>query len=91
MGPITFIDFDRTGRLVVTCSTDRIVKVWDLKNKYQTHNLRGHEGLVKVAKFHPDPHKLQLLSAGEDATLRVWDLVQQDKYVGEREGTKKEQ
>ena len=36
---------------------------------------RGHRDVVLVCKFHPDSHRLQLFSAGNDNEVRVWDLV----------------
>ncbi len=64
----------RSGTLVATGSADRTVKVWDVNRGYCTHNFRGHRGTVSLVRFHPDRKRLLLVSAGEDCSVRLWDL-----------------
>eukprot|EP00656_Telonema_subtile_P006540 TRINITY_DN13025_c0_g1_i3.p1 TRINITY_DN13025_c0_g1~~TRINITY_DN13025_c0_g1_i3.p1 ORF type:complete len:840 (-),score=297.96 TRINITY_DN13025_c0_g1_i3:186-2705(-) len=73
--PVLDAAYDATGGLVATGAADRLVRVWDSGNGACTHNLKGHEGIIEMVKFHPDPHRLQLVSSSEDGTVRVWDLV----------------
>ncbi|KAA8913625.1 WD40-repeat-containing domain protein [Sphaerosporella brunnea] len=42
---------DPTGTLVATGGADGIVKVWDVRKGFVTHNLRGHGGLVSALSF----------------------------------------
>ncbi len=59
---------------MATGSADRTVKVWDVNRGYCTHNFRGHQGTVSLVRFHPDRKRLLLVSAGEDCSVRLWDL-----------------
>ena len=65
---------DSTGTLVATGSADNTVKVWDIEQGHQTHNLTGHSGIVLAVAFHPNAGRLQLFSASEDHSVRAWDL-----------------
>ncbi|KAK9468279.1 WD40-repeat-containing domain protein [Lipomyces arxii] len=56
-----------------TGSRDRTVKIWDsFGNLIKT--LEGHDNWVKSVVFHPGGK--YILSAGDDRTIRCWDLVQ---------------
>lgn len=69
--PVADLDFDASGGLIASGSTDSTVKVCDVGGYFVTHNFTGHTGIVKIVRFHPK--KLQLVSAsGEEA--RLWDL-----------------
>lgn len=72
--PVLCMAIDSTGTLLATGSSDSVVKVWDIDKGYQTHNLTGHTGVVLAVAFHPSAGHLQLFSASEDHTARVWDL-----------------
>jgi U3 small nucleolar RNA-associated protein 13 len=49
--PIIVAAADPTGTLVATGGADGIVKVWDVRKGFVTHNLRGHGGLVSALAF----------------------------------------
>jgi U3 small nucleolar RNA-associated protein 13 len=55
-------------------SGDRTAKVWDVPGGFCTHNFRGHEGYVMLVRFHPDPARELLVTAGDDHTVRMWSL-----------------
>ena len=71
-GNVRSVVFDPTGRLVMTASWDRTVRVIDLSTGRVIHQLRGHHERVNAAVFHPDGQ--HAVSAGEDDTLKVWNL-----------------
>ena len=50
--PIMVCETDRTGTLVATGGSDGLVKVWDIRKGFVTHNLRGHGGLVSALSFY---------------------------------------
>ena len=42
---------------------------------FDSSPLQGHTGIVDTVVFHPEAERLQLFSAGEDTTIRLWDLT----------------
>ncbi|KAG7402182.1 Transducin (beta)-like 3 [Phytophthora boehmeriae] len=79
--PVLAMGFDPSGTLLATGGSDRTVKVFDVDKGYCTHNFRGHSGIVTLVKFHPDAARLSLVSASDDATVRVWDLYSQKQVA----------
>ncbi|GMF19212.1 unnamed protein product [Phytophthora lilii] len=79
--PVLAMGFDPSGTLLATGGSDRAVKVFDVDKGFCTHNFRGHAGIVTLVKFHPDPARLSLVSASDDATVRVWDLYTQKQVA----------
>lgn len=43
---------DPTGTLVATGGTDGLVKVWDIRGGFVTHNIPGHGGVVSALAFY---------------------------------------
>jgi U3 small nucleolar RNA-associated protein 13 len=39
-----------------------------------THSFRGHKGIVLRVLFHPEPRRLLLFTASDDAEVKMWDL-----------------
>ena len=85
---ITASEYDTSGTLVATAGSERVIKVWDVRRGYCTHNLKlqniatdthrtvGGAGAVTAVRFHPDPHRLYLFACTEDdCAVRAWDLV----------------
>ena len=64
--------FSPNGRVIVSGSTDRTVRLWDAKSGAMIGTpLKGHEEWVHSVAFSPDG---QLLASGsEDRTVRLWD------------------
>ncbi|KAH8150402.1 uncharacterized protein LAJ45_05613 [Morchella importuna] len=50
--PIIVADTDPTGTLLAIGAADGLVKVWDIKGGYVTHNLHGHGGVVSALRFY---------------------------------------
>lgn len=56
---------------LISCSDDRLVKVWDYQTKACVATLEGHRANVSYAIFHP---QLPLIISGsEDGSVRVWN------------------
>jgi WD40 repeat protein len=61
------------GRLLVSASWDRTVRVWDLRTGRVVHVLEGHEQYVESVAVTRDGTRA--VSGSVDGTVRVWDLT----------------
>lgn len=60
------------GRLIATGDSMGIVRLWDAESGARRAEFRAHQARVRSLRFHP--HRPLLVTDGEDAVLRVWDL-----------------
>lgn len=60
------------GTLFATCSNDGTIKIFDFNGTVEK-TLEGHESFVYQIKFNKETN--ELISCGEDRSLRVWDLT----------------
>jgi len=63
------------GGLLITGSSDHILRAWDVRTGQKTFKLRGHTDNIRCCVLSADGSKC--LSAGSDHTIRLWDLGQQ--------------
>jgi U3 small nucleolar RNA-associated protein 13 len=70
------LDYDSTGTLIASAGSGGVVHVWDAEGGFCTHRFRGHGGPVLLVRF--APVGVTLVSAGQDLTVRVWDLHKSD-------------
>ncbi|KAK7207225.1 nuclear migration protein-like protein nudF [Myxozyma melibiosi] len=61
-----------------TGARDKLIKLWDSRGNL-IHTFEGHENWVRAIVFHPGGR--YLLSAGDDKSIRCWDLTQGGKCV----------
>ena len=63
--------------IVISCSADRTIRIWKLKNKSEYHEctriLEGHTKEVKRVKLNVNRDD-QLLSGSEDGHVKVWNV-----------------
>jgi WD40 repeat protein len=64
--------FSPDGRRIVTTSTDKTARIWDVATGSEIKVLRGHESSVTSATFSPDGTRI--VTASEDGTARIWDV-----------------
>ena len=65
------------GTLFATCSNDSTIKIFDYSGNIR-HVLEGHESFVYQIKFNKSTN--QLVSCGEDRSLRIWNLDINNNY-----------
>ncbi|TKR57587.1 hypothetical protein L596_030269 [Steinernema carpocapsae] len=64
-----------TGTLVVSGSTEKVLRVWDPRSCAKIMKLRGHTDNVKAIVMNRDG--TQCMSASSDGTIRLWSIGQQ--------------
>lgn len=63
--------FNDDGTLLVSASSDRTIRVWDVNTLKEIYSLKGHTSAVNSAVFSPDGR--HIASASSDKTIRIWD------------------
>jgi hypothetical protein len=69
---VTCLAVSSDGRLAVSGSADRTVRVWDVATGKERWKLDGHTGPVTGVAFSPDGRRVA--SCAADRTWRVWEL-----------------
>jgi WD40 repeat protein len=73
------LTFSRDGQLAAWQGLDHAVHVWEVNGDAprQQNILRGHEGLVRLALFPEEPHRL--LTVDDKNWIILWDLASATK------------
>ena len=75
-GSVLSCAFSKDGRLFVSASEDKTLKIWDVQTGQCKCTLSGHSAAVRACAFSPDG-KVVLSAAGSyglnDNTLKLWD------------------
>jgi WD40 repeat protein len=72
-GKVAAVAFSPDGRMALSASQDKTLKLWDLEKKKEIRTLKGHEAEVYTAAFAPNGR--WALSGSEDKTVKLWDLA----------------
>src|SRR5205823_10107336 len=68
---VTSVAFSPLGRLALSGSVDRAVRLWDLDSGALVREFKGHRGGVMGVAFTPDGS--HVLSGGMDRSLCLWE------------------
>ena len=64
------------GNYLITGSTDRSVKIWDLDKETVFHNLIGHLDCIRcVVCSKPGDDNPIIVSGGDDRSIKIWSLL----------------
>jgi WD40 repeat protein len=63
------VAFSLDGKLVVSTSHDRTVRLWDAATGAALQTLKGHSGYVRAVAFSPDGK--QVASASDNCTVKI--------------------
>jgi len=66
---------NQSGTVIVSGSTEKVLRAWDPRTCQKLMKLRGHTDNVKALVLNKDG--TQCLSGGSDGTIRLWSLGQQ--------------
>ncbi|RWS08592.1 WD repeat-containing protein 48-like protein [Dinothrombium tinctorium] len=64
-----------SGTVIVSGSTEKVIRVWDPRSCQKMMKLKGHSDNVRALLVNRDG--TQCLSASSDSTIRLWSLGQQ--------------
>jgi WD repeat-containing protein 48 len=66
---------NRSGTLIVSGSTEKIIRIWDPRSSQKLMKLKGHADNVRSLLLSHDG--TQCLSASSDGTVKLWSIGQQ--------------
>jgi len=78
---INHVQFDHSGRLLVTASDDGTAKVWDIAHAELWMSMERHKGRVLSAVFSSDDDLL--VTTSDDRTARLWSTRLQEETFSE--------
>ncbi|MFS0516486.1 hypothetical protein ACEYW6_17470, partial [Nostoc sp. UIC 10607] len=71
-GPVLAVALTPDGKRVISASSDKTLKLWNLDTGEDERTFNGHSDSVNAVAFTPDGK--QVISASFDNTLKLWNL-----------------
>jgi WD40 repeat protein len=75
-GSVLALDWSPRGELLVSGSSDGMLRWWDVQSGECVRKREGHQGAVQSLRISHDGHRLA--SCGDDNTIKIWDLESGD-------------
>jgi WD40 repeat protein len=72
-GQVQAVAVTPDNRLIISASTDRTIRIWELASGRLVRTLEGHSGYVSSVAVTADSQLM--ISGGWDNTVRVWNLA----------------
>ncbi|WP_300672712.1 caspase family protein [Desulfoluna sp.] len=74
----TALEYSPDGELIVTCSEDGLIKIWDaesgnLLQDFENKVKRGKDKEINDVSFSPDGK--YIVTAGGDGQIKIWDII----------------
>lgn len=74
-GSLYSLSMNATASIVLSGSTERLIRAWDPRSGQKLFKLKGHTDNIKA--LHVNDEGTLCISGSSDFTLRLWDLRQQ--------------
>ena len=71
---VNAVAIDAKGKIAVSASYDKTLKVWDLARGQELHGFTGHNFWVSAVAISADG-KIAVSASGDEETVKVWDLA----------------
>jgi WD40 repeat protein len=73
-GQVRSVNFSPNGQLILTGSTDKTLKLWDVRSRRLLRTMSGHTKGVNCVAFSTTESDLAA-SGGDDGLIRIWNLI----------------
>lgn len=67
------------GSLALTCSSDHLIKLWDLRQKTAAHIFEGHRDVI--SGMFVDPDFSEFITCSSDGSIHTWDMNRRSLMV----------
>ena len=73
IGTVRDVSFSFDESSLLSCSDDKIIKIWDVTNNYRfKSSLIGHSNWVRCGAFSKDGR--MIVTGSDDKTVKMWDV-----------------